>query len=208
MSSFGDYMNNFITEENYHIIFPSKDMELKENLHALLRIFLYFTVIMTILKGSLNYIIFFIFAVIITYYMYVYENQNIVHEKMILEENNLKKDKRTNKVCVKPTKDNPLMNPTVADIVLNPERPEACDVEKADVKEEIEDRFSHNLYRDIDDVFNRQAWSRNWHTVPSTTIPNDQTSFAKWCWGINTPTCKEGNGLQCMANEYRYMKHA
>ena len=34
---------------------------------------------------------------------------------------------------------------------------------------------------------------------PNTTIPNDQESFAKWCYEV-PKTCKEGNGNQCVAN--------
>ena len=33
------------------------------------------------------------------------------------------------------------------------------------------------------------------------SIPNDQGNFAKWLYGT-MPTCKEGNGLQCAANQY------
>ena len=34
---------------------------------------------------------------------------------------------------------------------------------------------------------------------PIRTIPNKQMEFAKWCYG-RPKTCKEGNGLQCVAN--------
>ena len=36
---------------------------------------------------------------------------------------------------------------------------------------------------------------------PGKSIPNDQGNFAKWLYGT-MPTCKEGNGLQCAANQY------
>ena len=36
--------------------------------------------------------------------------------------------------------------------------------------------------------------------MPNTEAMNKQTEFAKWCYGT-PPTCKEGNGLQCAANQ-------
>jgi hypothetical protein len=41
--------------------------------------------------------------------------------------------------------------------------------------------------------------------MPSTTIPNDQTAFAKWLY-LSPPTCKEGNGAQCVANNYERLE--
>ena len=39
--------------------------------------------------------------------------------------------------------------------------------------------------------FGRNISSRQFYTNPSTTIPNDQESFAKWCYG-DMPSCKDG----------------
>ena len=36
--------------------------------------------------------------------------------------------------------------------------------------------------------------------MPNTEAMNKQTEFAKWCYAT-PPTCKEGNGLQCAANQ-------
>ncbi len=42
---------------------------------------------------------------------------------------------------------------------------------------------------------------RNFYSMPSTTVPNDQTGFANWCYKL-PKTCKEGNGVQCYNNLY------
>ena len=67
------------------------------------------------------------------------------------------------------------------------------------LKKDIEQNFNHNLYRDVSDLYGKSNSQRQYYTTPNTQIPNDQTSFAKWCYG--TPaTCKEGNNLQCFNN--------
>ena len=67
------------------------------------------------------------------------------------------------------------------------------------VQDVIEDNFSSNLFQDMTDIYNNRNSQRQYYTMPNTQIPNDQTSFAKWCYATPT-TCKEGNGLQCYDN--------
>ena len=40
---------------------------------------------------------------------------------------------------------------------------------------------------------------RQFYTMPSTTIPNNQGDFGKFCYG-DMPSCKEGDELQCTKN--------
>jgi len=108
-------------------------------------------------------------------------------------------DQEDSGLCVKPTRDNPFMNMSLVDRADFPNRPAACDPTHADTREEIDDKFEHNLYRDFSDVYNRKSNSRQFYTLPVTTATNDQTAFARWCYGTG-PTCKEGNGAQCHLN--------
>ena len=55
----------------------------------------------------------------------------------------------------------------------------------------------------VANVLCQNDWSPNGpaNNPMVTTIPNEQTKFADWLY--NTPdTCKEGNGAQCVANNY------
>lgn len=97
--------------------------------------------------------------------------------------------------CTRPTKDNPFMNVTMDEYADNPTRPKACPV--PEVTEDIDNNFHDTLFKEVDDVYQRSAAIRNYHTVPSTTIPNAQDEFAEWCYGNPSKTCKEGNGLAC-----------
>jgi hypothetical protein len=61
-----------------------------------------------------------------------------------------------------------------------------------ELKKDIEDKFGYNLYRDVGDLYGKNNSQREFYTVPSSKIPNDQTSFAKWCYGT-AKTCKESS---------------
>ena len=63
----------------------------------------------------------------------------------------------------------------------------------------INNKFNYNLYRDMSDIFGRNNSQRQFYTTPVTTIPNKQMKFARWLYNT-PPTCKEGNGNQCVAN--------
>lgn len=111
-----------------------------------------------------------------------------------IENNN---NNKTNNVCTRPTLDNPFMNPTMKDYLnVDPEtnrivdRPPACDISDPIVKQEMDKNFDNNLYKDIDDVFGKMNSQRQFYTMPSTTIPNDQDGFAKWLY-LSPKTCKE-----------------
>ena len=58
------------------------------------------------------------------------------------------------------------------------------------IQKDIEDKFGYNLYRDVGDLYGKSNSQREYYTMPSTTVPNNQTSFAKWCYSVG-PTCKE-----------------
>ena len=66
------------------------------------------------------------------------------------------------------------------------------------IKEEIEDksRTDDRLYRDLGDNLSSHNMMRNFHSMPNTTIPNNQKGFAEFCYG-NMPSCKEGDMEQC-----------
>lgn len=113
----------------------------------------------------------------------------------------------------KPTNTNPIMNVLLPEIQNNPTRPAAEPaynpivekdinaktrefvVNQFDNKEGIEDR----LFKDLGDEFEFDKSMHQWYATPNTTVPNDQKSFAEFCYGGMT-SCKEGNELACTNN--------
>ena len=65
--------------------------------------------------------------------------------------------------------------------------------------QKVKENFNTNLFKDINDVFNKNNSQRQFMTNPIQTIPNNRDDFMRWCYS-RPITCKEGNGDQCVAN--------
>jgi hypothetical protein len=108
--------------------------------------------------------------------------------------------------CVKPTKDNPLMNVLLTDYQNDPNRAEACINTDKTIMKNIDDNFYFNVFKDTDDLYQKGYSQRQFYTTPSTTIPNDQGSFAHWLYKM-PETCKE-NQTNCLKYEdIRYVRY-
>lgn len=83
--------------------------------------------------------------------------------------------------CQMPSPNNPYGNVMLTDYADRPDRPKACDPLK--VKEESDDIFYENLFRDTTDLYEQNNSKRQFYTMPNTKIPNDQTAFARSCFG-------------------------
>jgi hypothetical protein len=96
-----------------------------------------------------------------------------------------------------PTSRNPFMNILLDDIKYNPSRPEASPVNHPAVSQTMDDFFRIQWFSDPTDVFGKTQNQRQFITQPSTTVPNDQGSFANWLYKIPGKTCKEGGRAAC-----------
>lgn len=191
-------LNGFVQDSSIAHFIPSQDEPLTEQLNAIMRFAIYFTVFMLVIKKDPNVLFIAIIVGATTYVVHESSAREEDRKHGTMEKLKLKKA-NSGKVCVRPTKDNPFMNVSFNDVKEFPNRPPACNPTHADVREKVEDKFDHDLYRDVDDIYGRKTSSRQFYTAPVTTIPNDQTAFAEWCYKM-PPTCKEGNGLQCSRN--------
>ncbi len=96
-----------------------------------------------------------------------------------------------------PTSRNPFMNILLDDIKYNPSRPEAAPINHPAVSQTMDDYFRIQWFSDPTDVFGKTQNQRQFITQPSTTVPNDQGSFANWLYKIPGKTCKEGGREAC-----------
>ena len=152
----------FLTKKYTHI----------QKINALARFAIYFAILILVCKQDSKWLSISIVIVLISYFL----GQTETFESI---DNNLKKlDK---KACYKPTTDNPFMNYTVGDLIANPERLATCDYESA--KSLIRQAFRMHLFSDSSDIWGKFVSDRNFYTMPNTNIVNDQTEFAKWCYG-------------------------
>jgi hypothetical protein len=70
------------------------------------------------------------------------------------------------------------MNVMLGDYINMPNRPSACDVTNPVVKQAVRANIP-DLPQD--DLFSDGRMDRQFYTMPSTTIPNDQTGYRNFC---------------------------
>jgi hypothetical protein len=104
-----------------------------------------------------------------------------------------------NKVCIKPNKENPFMNPNIIDYDNLNNNIKSCDIDNNKIQKSINNYFKLPVYKDVIDIYDKNFSERQFYTMPATTIPNDQESLGKWLYG-RKKTCKENNGEQCYNN--------
>ena len=181
--------------------FPNPDLSLSEKLNALVRLSFYVSLLLMIFFG--NYLYIYIFIVVLVFTFLIYKNykpskvehfgQNDNRSHLALE--NTGEFRTTLGECSNPSINNQFMN--INQITDNKQKPEACKYyDKPEVASKVEKDFEHNLYRDVSDLYNKRNSQRQYYTMPSTTIPNEQTSFAKWLY-LSPPTCKEDT-IRCV----------
>ena len=192
---------NFITPTNYDQFFPEKLMNFSEQLNSLLRLSIYFSLIVFVLKYDIRIFLVPLVTGLFTWFLYNIDTVNRKSKEKFLESNNLSEDPHDKSICQKPTKNNPYMNVLMNEYNDNPQRKPACDINTNVTKNEAKAYFDENMYRDVGDVYEAQTTDRQWVTNPITTIPNDQVEFAKWLYNKG-PTCKE-QGIQCYKNIYK-----
>jgi hypothetical protein len=181
---------------------PTYDMSQEEKLNALTRLFVYTGVLLltyTRRMWTLYIPILGMFFVIFLYRMSRQERGEISTAPPKDPTKGLKDDTKIIRppYCTPPTRNNPFMNVLMNEWADNPTRPGAC--EYPEVSQETEDHFNYDLYKDIDDLYEKNNGQRQFFTMPYTTIPNDQGSFARWLYSV-PETCKE-NQESCLRYE-------
>ena len=63
--------------------------------------------------------------------------------------------------------------------------------------------ITDKLFNDLASGITFEQSMRQYYTTANTTIPNDQGSFADFCYG-SMVSCKEGNEFACSRNNPRY----
>jgi hypothetical protein len=149
---------------------PTDAMTVPEALNAVVRFTVYFGLLMTLVTGETNYLLFIPIVMGITVALV-----NLYPTTQILKESYENKGQYAT-----PTDQNPFMNVLFTDYVDNVDRPPAPpNINKPSVKESITEAFSvtHDLFMDTSDKFGLAQAARQFVTQASTTIPNDMDGF-------------------------------
>jgi hypothetical protein len=187
---FDDPIRFIIDVNNASKFIPDNQMTLDEQLNAVVRFSIYFSILTLVIKRDYRILFFVVFTAFMTLVIRKYNENAQSKRKTVLEKLDLG-DERGRGLCMKPTKENPFMNVRMSDYKDFPSRPPACNIAKRPVNKLAQNYFNDGLYRNVDDIFGRQASDRQFYTMPVTTIPNDQTKFAEWLYRAPGSTCKE-----------------
>ena len=113
-----------------------------------------------------------------------------------------------------PTHSNPAMNVLLPEIADNPTRNKAAPafipIVEADINEKTKQfvvgnfndpTIDQRLFNDLGDNFTFDRSMHAWYSTPNTTIPNDQKSFAEYCYG-GMIACRDedNNEIACVRN--------
>jgi hypothetical protein len=198
---YDDIANLFDGERKFAFL-PLHTMTFEAKINAIVRFCIYLGVILALVQMDSRYLLFGIVAMTLSYPFYEFDKKDRVKAEAFLKSNDI--DIIDNKVCTRSTIENPFMNPSVVDIVYKPNRPEACDITKPEIKTVVDQNFSERVFKDATDIWGKNYAAREFYTMPSTTIPNKQGEFAEWLYGTGA-TCKEGGINECLRNNYRHM---
>ena len=99
-------------------------------------------------------------------------------------------DKFVDSTCRKPTADNPYANIVFSDYLDAGNVASPCNVDDDELPKKSLELYNSTIFRNVDDVFERENSQRLFYTLPVNTIPNKQTEFARWLYDTG-PRCKE-----------------
>lgn len=122
----------------------------------------------------------------INYKDYIKKNNKNKQKKISWEKN---QDYIENN-CRKPTVENPFTNIAFTDYLDSGNIAEPCNIDDEDIPNQMQNLYNSSIYRNLEDVWERENSQRMFYTVPIQTVPNSQTDFANWLYKTG-PSCKE-----------------
>ncbi len=182
------------------ILLPTDYMPVDEKLNALTRLVIFICLILALILQDTRILLLMIILIIIIAIIYQFQKNVDKDVSTFLDQKQV--DIIDTKVCKKPTKENPFMNPNIVDMYNN-DIP-ACPISDKKTNESMEELFNSSVFKNADDIYDRTTSMRQFYTVPAHKIPNDQAEFANWLYNKGK-SCKEENAL-CYNNLYRDLR--
>ena len=205
--------------------FPTTGMTYSQKLNAISRTVILLTLLTFLMKRSWVILVVSAMTLFAIYVLYFYKQQeHRKNDRKTMKEgfestalDTFEKFINDPDTFDKPTPENPFCNVRNTDIDFNPNKKPAPPSFNENINEQILEsakqmvRNAHpdqpdigdRLFTDLGDQFVFEQSMRPFYSMPSTTIPNDQTGFAEFCYG-NMVSCKEGNRFACNRNLDRH----
>tara|TARA_A200000113_G_scaffold191016_1_gene179563 strand:+ start:535 stop:1224 length:690 start_codon:yes stop_codon:yes gene_type:complete len=195
-------------------VWPAPAMSTNEKLNAITRLVILLTILGYLVTGNFRVIITGVVTIIaVALLKYLKRDDDIKQNiKNAAKEGFATLDRETlAKMRMEtPTADNPMMNVLLPQIQDNPNRPAAAPAFNPVIVEDINKKtqemvvnnfddkkgIDERLFKDLGDSFQFDRSMIQFNATANTTIPNDQKSFAEFCYG-DMISCKEGNEIAC-----------
>jgi len=186
-------------------LFPTGDMSFDEKTNALTRLTIFICLVLSLVLHDSRIILLMIILVLLIFIVQRYIQDFGENTEEFLVDNKI--DVVDNKICTRPTKDNPFMNPSMSniDVFYDSDVSGACQSFTPAVEANINKIYDEGMFINSDDLYNRDTGKRQFYTVPGSKIPNDQSIFANWLYNRGA-SCKENNGIRCYNNMYRDLR--
>jgi hypothetical protein len=200
-----DNPNILFNKKKIMHIWPQSKYSCTGKLNAITRLVIILTLLGYLFTRNVKIIVTGVITIIVIIILYKTQKRKRKLNKKILKEGFTSPElyERVKSSFVKPTKTNPLMNVLLPEIQYNPQRKPAAPAFNPTVEKQINNKVADpRLFLDLGDNIAFDQSMRNFYATPNTTIPNDQTAFAEFCYGT-MPSCRGGDYLQCSKNNYR-----
>jgi hypothetical protein len=184
-------------------LIPVHNMSIEEKLNSITRLIIFIGLIVSLISRDMRLFLLTIILVLIIPIIYNFHKKYQKDADTFLNQQSI--DVIDNKLCVRPTIDNPFMNPSPMDINTEKNSHGSCPIYDKKIGKKVDELFSSNIFRNADDIYDRESSKRQFYTVPMNKIPNNQNQFANWLYG-RPKTCKENNGEQCYANMFHDLR--
>lgn len=205
-------------------IWISKNMTKNQKLNAISRLVILLTLISYVFIKNLKILIAGIITLIIIVFLY-YSETNTSKNKENFANLNTKTNEKLDKLYLnskyftQSTVKNPLSNLEPQEILDNPKRKEAPPAYNKNIEQQINNNtkkfieknfddktIGKKLFNDLGDNLQFENSMRQFYTTSSTTVPNDQESFLKFCYN-DMQSCRGGDDIACSKNNFRHVRH-
>jgi len=196
-------------------LFPLETMSFEDKLNAMTRLVIVMTLLGYLITKKTKFIITGIITILAIIFLYKIKTEPNSKKTINIKEgfSNPELYKLLKKNFTEPSQQNPLMNVLPNEIQDNPERKQAAPAYNKAVEKEINEKtkefitnnfddktnIDERLFKDLGDNVMFDNSMRSWYSTANTSVPNDQKSFAEYCYG-DMVSCKEGNEFACTRN--------
>lgn len=187
---------------------PDKGFSASRKLNAITRTIIILTILGYFASKNIKIIVTGVITlgfIVAIYFIQIKKEEDAQQVKNIMKEGFESSAPQFDKIMEKnfttPTKQNPMMNVLLPEIHDKPNRKEAAPSYNPNIRKEISEKAKSNLedeklYKNLGDNLSHQHMMRNFHSMPNTSVPNNQKDFAMFCYG-SMNSCKEGDEDAC-----------